>query len=67
MAAEGPSPTTKPGGSHAASQGAVRRATRPEVARIPPAAALALKWVGAAMMVIAGLLALYVGSGLFGE
>ena len=67
MAAEGRSPTTKPGGSHAASQEAVRRATMPEEATIPPAAALALKWVGVAMMVIAGLMAVYAGAGLFGE
>ena len=39
----------------------------PEEATIPPAAALALKWVGVAMMVIASLMAVYAGAGLFGE
>jgi hypothetical protein len=40
----------------------------PEESRIPPAAAvLALKWAGVTLLVIAGLMALYLGAGLLGE
>jgi hypothetical protein len=33
----------------------------------PTALLLVLKWVGVALMVIAGLMAVYVGAGLIGE
>ncbi len=52
------------------SQEARRRAARtlPEEARIPPAAVvLALKWAGVTLLVVAGLMALYLGAGLLGE
>ena len=55
---------------HAATYQATRQATRPqpEQARTAPAALSAgLKWAGVALLVIAVLLAVYVGAGLLGE
>jgi hypothetical protein len=73
MDAEHPARTT-PGmphaASHVASQEVKRRDARtlPDGARTPPAAlVLALKWTGVALLVVAGLMAVYLGAGLLGE
>ena len=70
MAAEGPSPATPPRRPHAASHEASRQGTGPlaKEARIarelgPPV----LKWAGVALLVVAGLLAVYLAAGLLGE
>jgi hypothetical protein len=70
MAAEDPSPATTPGRKHAASYEASRQATGPlaKEARITPALpAPVLKWAGVALLVVATLMAVYLGAGLLGE
>jgi hypothetical protein len=74
MDAEEPARTTTPGMPHSASpvasQEARRRGARalPDGARTPPAAlVLAMKWAGVTLLVVAGLMALYLGAGLLGE
>ena len=70
MAAErDPSPTT-PGGSHPALYEAIRQATKQlleEVRTRLGALSVVLKWVGVALLVIACVLAVYLGAGLLGE
>jgi hypothetical protein len=39
----------------------------PEVSITPVALSVVLKWAGVALLVIAGLMAVYVGAGLLGE
>ena len=70
MAAEDPSPTPTSRSPHAASYEASRQATEapPERASTTPAAPdLLLKRAGVALLVIAGLLAVYLGAGVLGE
>jgi hypothetical protein len=70
MAAEGPSAKTTSGGPRAAPYDAIRRAPRrpPEEERTAPAAApLVLKGAGVVLLVIAGLVAVYLGAGFLGE
>ena len=69
MAAEGPSPATPPRSPHAASHEASRQGTGPlaKEARITPALPPVLKWAGVALLVVAGLLAVYLAAGLLGE
>jgi hypothetical protein len=64
-----PSPTTS-GGTHAALYEAIRQATRQlleEASTTLGMLGLVLKWVGVALLVVACLLAVYVGAGLLGE
>ena len=70
MAAErNPSPT-KPGGSHPALYEAIRQATKQlleEVRTRLGALSVVLKWTGVALLVIACVLAVYLGAALLGE
>jgi hypothetical protein len=70
MAAErDPSPTTS-GGTHSALYEAIRQATRQlleEAGTTLGVLGLVLKWVGVALLVIACLMAVYLGAGLLGE
>jgi hypothetical protein len=70
MAAEGPSPATPPRRTRAAlyeasrqGMGSVSEEARITRALVPPV----LKWAGVALLVVAGLLAVYLGAGLLGE
>ena len=69
MAAErDPSPTT-PRGSHPALYEAIRQATKQLLEASTPLGALSvvLKWVGVALLIVACLLAAYLGASLLGE
>jgi hypothetical protein len=71
MAAErDPSPQTASGGPHSALQEAIRQATRQllEEARTTLGAlSVVLKWVGVALLIVACLLAVYLGAALLRE
>ena len=70
MAAEDPSPTPTSRSSRAAAYETTHHDMESvlESASTTPAALLLwLKYAGVALMVIVGLMALYVGAGLFGE
>ncbi len=71
MAAEDTSPTTTTSrGPREASYEATQQGAEslPEEARTAPAAlSLMLKWAGVALLVIAALMAVYLGAGLLGE
>jgi hypothetical protein len=69
MVAEDPSPTPASRGPHAAAYEATRQATGPprEQASSTLGAKLELKWTGVALLVIAVLLAVYLGADLLGE
>jgi anti-sigma factor RsiW len=70
MAAEDTSPTTTSRGPREASYEATQQGAEPlpEEARTAPAAlSVVLKWAGVALLVIAGLMAVYLGAGLLGE
>jgi hypothetical protein len=70
MAAKDPSPTPTSRNPRAASYEATRQdmGSVPEKANTTPATPLqSLKWAGVALLVIAVLLAVYLGAGLLGE
>jgi hypothetical protein len=70
MAAEDPSPATTPRKPHTVSYEASRQATGPlaKEARITPALLPpVLTWAGVALLVVAVLMAVYLGAGLLGE
>ena len=71
MAAEDASPTTRTSrGPRAASDEATQQGAGPlleEASTTPAALSLVLKWAGVALLVIAGLVAVYLGAGLLGE
>ena len=70
MAAERDPSPTKPGGSHPALYEAIRQATKQlleEVRTTLRALSVVLKWVGLALLVVACLLAVYLGAALLGE
>jgi hypothetical protein len=70
MAAEDTSPTTTTSrGPRAASDEATQQGAGPlpEASTTPAALSLVLKWAGVALLVIAGLMAVYLGAGLLGE
>ena len=68
MAAEDTSPTTSKG-PRAASYEATRQGAGPlqEARSAPAALSMVLKWTGVALLVIAGLMAVYLGADLLGE
>jgi hypothetical protein len=68
MVAKDPSPTPASSNRHEAPYEATWQAmgSVPEEASTPPAA-LSLKWAGVTLLVIAVLLAVYLGAGLLGE
>ena len=70
LAAEDTSPTTTTSsGPRTASYEATQRAAvpLPEASTTPAALSVVLKWAGVALLVIAGLMAVYLGAGLLGE
>jgi hypothetical protein len=71
MAAEGTSPTrTTSRGPRASSYEATQQegaGPLPEASTTPAVLSLVLKWAGVALLVIAGLMAVYLGAGLLGE
>ena len=70
MAAEGTSPTrTTSRGPRASSYEATQQGAGPlpEASTTPAVLSLVLKWAGVALLVIAGLMAVYLGAGLLGE
>jgi hypothetical protein len=69
MAAEDPSPTPASRSPHAAAYEATRQATGPprEQASSTLGAKWVLKWTGMALLVVASLLAVYLGAHLLGE
>jgi hypothetical protein len=70
MAAEDTSPTTTTSrGPRAASDEATQQGAGPlpEASTTPAALSLVLKWAGVALLVVAGLMAVYLGAGLLGE
>ena len=71
MAAEDASPKwTTSRGPRAASYEATQQVAGPlleEASTTPAALSLVLKWAGVALLVIAGLMAVYLGAGLLGE
>jgi hypothetical protein len=70
MAAEDTSPTmTTSRGPRAASYEATQRGAGPlpEASATPAALSVMLKWAGVALLVIAGLMAVYLGASLLGE
>ena len=70
MAAEDTSPTrTTSRGPRAASYEATQQGAGPlpEASTTPAALSLVLKWAGVALLVIAALMAVYLGAGLLGE
>ena len=69
MAAERDPSPTKPGGSHPALYEAIRQATKQLLEASTPLGVLSvvLKWVGVALLIVACLLAVYLGAGLLGE
>ncbi len=70
MAAERNPSSTKSGGSNLALYEAIRQATKQlleEVRTRLGALSVVLKWVGVALLVIAGLMAVYLGAVLLGE
>jgi hypothetical protein len=70
MAAEDASPTTTTSrGPRAASYEATQQGAGPlpEASTTPAALSVVLKWAGVALLVIAGLMAVYLGAGLLGE
>ena len=71
MAAEDTSPTTRTSrGPRTASYGATQQegaGQLPEASTTPAALSVVLKWAGVALLVIAGLMAVYLGAGLLGE
>ena len=70
MAAEDTSPTTTTSrGPRAASDEATQQGAGPlpEASTTPAALSMVLKWAGVALLVIAGLMAVYLGAGLLGE
>jgi hypothetical protein len=70
MAAEDSSPSATSRRPHAASYEATRQATGPlseEASTTSAALSLVLKWAGVALLVIAGLMAVYLGAVLLGE
>jgi hypothetical protein len=70
MAAEDTSPTRatsrepRAASDEATQQGA---GPLPEASTTPAALSVGLKWAGVALLVIAGLMAVYLGAGLLGE
>jgi hypothetical protein len=70
MAAEDTSPTTTTSrGPRAASYEATQQGagSLPEASTTPAVLSLVLKWAGVALLVGAGLMAVYLGAGLLGE
>ena len=70
MAAEDTSPTTTTSrGPRAASYEATQQGAGPlpEASTTPAVLSVVLKWAGVALLVIAGLMAVYLGAGLLGE
>jgi hypothetical protein len=70
MAAEDTSPTTITSrGPRAASYEATQQGAGPlpEASTTPAVLSLVLKWAGVALLVIAALMAVYLGAGLLGE
>jgi hypothetical protein len=71
MAAEDTSPTTTTSrGPRTASYEATRQGAGPlpeKASTTPAALSVVLKWAGVALLVIAGLMAVYLGAGLLGE
>ena len=70
MAAEDSSPTTTSRGPRAASYEATQQGAEPlpeEASTTPAALSVALKWAGLTLLVVAGLLAVYLGAVLLGE
>ena len=70
MAAEDTSSTTTSSGPREASYEAIQQegaGPLPEASTTPAALSLVLKWAGVALLVIAALMAVYVGAGLLGE
>ena len=70
MVAEDTSPTTTTSrGPRAASYEATQQGARPlpEASTTPAALSVVLKWAGVALLVIAGLMAVYLGAALLGE
>ena len=70
MAAEDTFPTTRTSrGPRAASYEATQRGTGqlPEASTTPAALSVVLKWAGVALLVIAALMAVYLGAALLGE
>jgi hypothetical protein len=70
MVAEDTSPTTTTSrGPRAASYEATQQGAGPlpEASTTPAALSVVLKWVGVALLVIAGLMAVYLGAVLLGE
>jgi hypothetical protein len=69
LAAEDSSPTATSRRPHAASYEATLQATGPlpEASTSSAALTVVLKWAGVALLVIASLLAIYMGAGMLGE
>ena len=70
MAAEDTSPTTTTSrGPRAASYEATQQGAGPlpEASTTPAVLSVVLKWAGVALLVIAALMAVYLGAGLLGE
>ena len=70
MVAEDTSPTTTTSrGPRAASYEATQQGAGPlpEASTTPAALSVVLKWAGVALLVIAGLMAVYLGAALLGE
>jgi hypothetical protein len=71
MAAEDTSPTrTTSRGPRAASDEATQQegaGPLPEASTTPAVLSVVLKWAGVALLVVAGLMAVYLGAGLLGE